>query len=161
MGMSCSYHSSMKHTAPDKAVGIRVSHHQVVTPWATQGDISVAVVWAIIITSSGMAWCCSLQSSRTVIKISNMTALECTLAVCFLCIGIIKIMIRCVHQVLNILWYLWTSVICIYEGRSVCLPQFKVSHQHLHPDNFQTSTAGTFLQLRHYWGGCLRKSSFP
>lgn len=55
MGVSYSYHPSMKHTTPDKAVGIRVSHHQVVTPWATQGDISVAVVWAIIITSNGMA----------------------------------------------------------------------------------------------------------
>jgi hypothetical protein len=42
--MSWSYHISMKHAAPDKAVGIKVSHHQDVTLWATQGDISVAVV---------------------------------------------------------------------------------------------------------------------
>jgi hypothetical protein len=45
----------MKHAAPDKAVRIRVSHHQAVNPRATQGDISVAVAWAINITSSGMA----------------------------------------------------------------------------------------------------------
>jgi hypothetical protein len=132
----CSYHISMKHAAPDKAVGIRVNHHQDVSPWATQGDISVAVVWAIIITSSGIAWRRSLQNSRTAMQIHNITALKCISTVCFSCIVTIKIiyMINAYNRCwTNILWYPWTAVFCICKGRGVCVPQFKVNHQHLYP----------------------------
>lgn len=65
--MGCSHLASMKHTAADKTVGIKVSHHQDI-PWAIQGDISVPVVWAIIIANSTFTLCCSSQSSRTAMK---------------------------------------------------------------------------------------------
>lgn len=54
----------------------------------------------------------------------------------------------------NILWYLWTAVICIYESRSVCIPQFKVKHWHLYPVIFR-------LQLQWHFYSCLTSGGVP